>query len=744
MFKPLTFAEMHSIRDQYSFSRILGKVYPVATCLVAREYFEQLRNLKGHTEGCIVDPHSLEISRPIFVVKKNQFAKKGFVVKKLLPDFPYGPDCAPLTRKKAGELYMEYYKDCPEDQIPEKVYFHKPLLGEGFFCDAIEASEKFSYGKTILLMELSKAVCAELFEDSEVAYNQILLSTDDALRFCDLILGRYLLGKSLNEKNTADDDPKSPSSEELKAHIRAINAELELFRVELLIEAAISSPTEQNQSTSDAQVLEQNSQTISESQVEAPKKSDKKADLSAPIPGDGDALSQKSSPVKSGASKEQGSANLFDLRTTTAEGRKSVKNRVAYALLANDELPRSKRLTQEEIANQFKVSERTVNRVYKVLKSLKASGSQLEQDTFEEKDKGRPMKEYLTEEQFAEFKKALRITPDKFGLNYSTWTGNCILEFFKKEFKIVMSLSTLSKYLERKKITSKVATKVNPNCDPAEVEAFKRNFLLILLSYMSEGFIPMFEDETGLRDGGAKKGYAPVGEDAVRIASTKTLHTGKSLVTFLGFTRFFSMIYEGSFDSEKYLEAIRAFLKEHPGEKFVFFQDNYSVHLKVKDMIESNRYLKGRIKFEFLPKYCPKLNPVEFWNCALKNEIKQRVCKTRAEVINITNEFVSRYTKGDNASQRLARQFFKAEDCAFIFECYIENIKWLRHVKNSFKNLGREIILSFSKIAKLISISKTIKPQYRATKVNAAMDVTKWCQKGYEFIQGCCRRFILT
>ena len=107
MFKPLTFAEMHSIRDQYSFSRILGKVYPVATCLVAREYFEQLRNLKGHTEGCIVDPHSLEISRPIFVVKKNQFAKKGFVVKKLLPDFPYGPDCAPLTRKKAGELYME-------------------------------------------------------------------------------------------------------------------------------------------------------------------------------------------------------------------------------------------------------------------------------------------------------------------------------------------------------------------------------------------------------------------------------------------------------------------------------------------------------------------------------------------------------------------------------------------------------------------------------------------------------------
>ena len=71
-----------------------------------------------------------------------------------------------------------------------------------------------------------------------------------------------------------------------------------------------------------------------------------------------------------------------------------------------------------------------------------------------------------------------------------------------------------------------MATKVNPNCDLAELEAFKRNFLLILLSYMSDGFIPMFEDETGLRDGGAKKGYAPEGEVAVRVASTKTLHTG--------------------------------------------------------------------------------------------------------------------------------------------------------------------------------------------------------------------------
>lgn len=388
----------------------------------------------------------------------------------------------------------------------------------------------------------------------------------------------------------------------------------------------------------------------------------------------------------------------YDLRGKSADIRQDVRYKIAIHLYKNSLLAKNERKTQEEIAELFHVSEKTVNRVSMLIKNL----TEITPENFGEKKRGRKNVEQLTREQMDEFKEALKHTTDTYGLSYSTWSGKCIKQYFEKTFNLNWSLKKVFKFLRKNGFVSKVAKKINLKRDIAKIQQYKEKLSSIIKSYLQEGYSPIWYDETGVRQGANIRGYAESANKAVMTNSTETLHTGHSLLTFLGFNTFYSEIYEGSYNFEKFILVLKNFLKKNPNKKFVLFGDNYSVHKKVDSLLSEKKYigLKRRIRFEYIPEYCPELNPVEFFNCDFKNELKRKICYSALDVLTEASHYLKKFMTDDGKVQKSAirdiRNFFKAKDCKFTYEAYNNALSEFRKEKHIFEKLHDDLINNLS------------------------------------------------
>jgi len=129
-------------------------------------------------------------------------------------------------------------------------------------------------------------------------------------------------------------------------------------------------------------------------------------------------------------------------------------------------------------------------------------------------------------------------------------------------------------------------------------------------------------DETGVQNtSNYIKGYAPIGVTPVIPVATKYIRVNMvCAITNSGKLRF--NFYHGKMNQDKF-KGFLIRLITSTDKKVYAISDNLTAHhgLLLKEWEEKNN---GKIKLFYLPSYSPELNPVEYLNNNLKNEMARK------------------------------------------------------------------------------------------------------------------------
>ena len=142
----------------------------------------------------------------------------------------------------------------------------------------------------------------------------------------------------------------------------------------------------------------------------------------------------------------------------------------------------------------------------------------------------------------------------------------------------------------------------------------------------------MFVDETGINNQEYRiRGYSPKGCTPI-ICSVSRRETVNmiSAIRIEGTCRY--MCYEKSMTKQRFIAFLRLITRAKSGHKILIITDNLKVHHSklVQDWVSKN---KDKVEIFFMPAYCPELNPDEYQNQVLKQNIHSGILpKTKNDI----------------------------------------------------------------------------------------------------------------
>ena len=213
--------------------------------------------------------------------------------------------------------------------------------------------------------------------------------------------------------------------------------------------------------------------------------------------------------------------------------------------------------------------------------------------------------------------------PEQLKLPFCLWTRESVGVLINDKFGISLSLSTIGRYLKKWNMTPQKPANRFYEQNSEEVKKWlDRDYPKIARKAKKEGAEIQWCDETGVysRDQIGRtyslKGQTPI----IKNPSMKYKINMISTVTNRWQLKF--MMYKEKFTSEIFISFLNRLLKSTSRKIFIIL-DNYRVHksVKVKGWVKKN---KTKIALYFLPKYSPELNPDEYLNNDLKQQIKKR------------------------------------------------------------------------------------------------------------------------
>ena len=330
---------------------------------------------------------------------------------------------------------------------------------------------------------------------------------------------------------------------------------------------------------------------------------------------------------------------------------------------------------QKDIADMYGVSQPTVSKIYRSI----INNPDLSEDDLKEGKRG-PESSLFNKIPEAALDKlredTTRFTPQNFELPYSAWTAKAINAYLKKFYDIDVKVSYVYYFLSRNGFSSKSARRINPKKDDTEVEKFiDETYPNECEKAQNSDEIILFGDECHSKQDENNFGYSPIGERTSMSHSTSVSHSPISLLIFIGlsgFIRIFPSICY--YCTELFIEALKWLKKENPGKKFVIFLDNHSMHQSKKLNAWLNHYRGGRgiIRIVYFPKYCPDMNPVEFFNNIFKNYIRQSGITDMCQLLEITKKFCDRYNCNEEQEQEIVKSVFKAKECNYTLRIYLD------------------------------------------------------------------------
>ena len=341
---------------------------------------------------------------------------------------------------------------------------------------------------------------------------------------------------------------------------------------------------------------------------------------------------------------------------------------------------------QKDIAKMYEVSQSTVSKIYRAI----INNPDLTEEDLKEEKRGPEISLFNKIPKYA--LNGLReattnFTPQEFELRYSSWGAKAIRSFLKTIYKIDVKISYIYYFLKRNGFSSKSAKRINPKRDDAEVDKFQNETYPDECKKANEsGEIILFGDECHTKQDENNFGFSPKGERSSMSHSTSVSHSPISLLIFIsicGFIRIFPINYH--YCAELFIEALKWLKKENPGKKFLIFLDNHSMHQskKLKSWLNNRRYGKGFIRIAYLPKYCPDMNPVEFFNNIFKNYLRQSGITDMNTLMDITMKFCDRYNCNKEQEQEIVRSVFDAKECNYTKKIYLDILERYKEQKAS-------------------------------------------------------------
>lgn len=212
--------------------------------------------------------------------------------------------------------------------------------------------------------------------------------------------------------------------------------------------------------------------------------------------------------------------------------------------------------------------------------------------------------------------------PDKFAIPSALWTRAAVQELIQRRFGMVLPIRTVGDYLKRWGLTPQKPIRKSYRQDPEEVAHWiEEEYPAIEARAAAEDAEIHWGDETGV---GATthvgRGYA-VPQDPPELP-----HSGSrfginmiSTVTNDGQVRW--MVYEGTMTALLFIQFL-THLIQRSERKIFLIVDRLSVHAAEEVQVWLYEH-RDVIEVFGLPKYSPELNPDEYLNGDLKQQINQ-------------------------------------------------------------------------------------------------------------------------
>ena len=388
------------------------------------------------------------------------------------------------------------------------------------------------------------------------------------------------------------------------------------------------------------------------------------------------------------ASQAYKNFNSKDIRKGSKDVRNQKRRDLVKLILEHFEDLITNKLSIRKLAEQNSLNRDTLRKYYNKVKSILQLGQTIDDQTFNEKKRGRKNdpNPLITKEMLTKLEEDLQDIPGRCGLQFASWTGEAIQVYFKTFYNLDISMNYLYKFLHSHNIISKFASRKNPKADPEEVASFKRNVYNKFKQAILNNETIVFLDETQVQQGSHARGYAKKGEKAYYSYNTENLHSEYTILTVIGFDFVMIFKHKGSMTAEDYGKYLLELHKKYPEKHFVIFRDNARIHTakELGEFFEIHGLLKS-MRFEALPKYSPELNPVELFNNEFKGFLKKYSAERIIDVSKKADIFIELFQDSNKDStsngRRKARQYMKGEKCEFIYKDYLRAMSDVRLTK---------------------------------------------------------------
>lgn len=264
----------------------------------------------------------------------------------------------------------------------------------------------------------------------------------------------------------------------------------------------------------------------------------------------------------------------------------------------------------------------------------------------------------LSPEQEEDLQEVLKThTPDELQLPYSLWSREAVKRLIHERYGIEVALRTMTLFFQRWGFTyqrpAKRAYRQNPQC----VETWLDEEYPRIKEEASKEKAEIFWcDETGIsNEANGKRGFSPRGQTPILKVEVKPERVNMiSALTNQGTLRF--MLYVETMTTVLLITFLQRLVRE-AGHKIYVILDNLRVHhsKNFKKWLENN---EEKIAVYYLPPYSPELNPDEYLNGRLKQDIHSGISpRNRKEISKKTRWFMQRHQKAPDK----VKQLFKHE-----------------------------------------------------------------------------------
>jgi len=299
-----------------------------------------------------------------------------------------------------------------------------------------------------------------------------------------------------------------------------------------------------------------------------------------------------------------------DARTLDPKTQEEVRRRAIKML--------QKGRTQQRVADELEVSRTRVNGWWK--RFQEGGWEALRAQKRGPKKRSRK----LTVEQEEEVQRLIADkTPDQLKLKFALWTREAVARLIEERYGVVYSLQSLSVILKRWGFTPQRPLKRAYEQRPAEVQRWMREtYPSLKARAKAEDAEIWWADETAAKpEAHVRRSFAPKGKTPVVRQPAKRFHSSIiSAINNQGKMQW--MALKEALNVDTFLRFLKQLIKNRKRKIFLIV-DNLRVHhaKRVKEWLQENKH---RIEVHYLPSYSPELNPDEYLNNDLKQNLSRQ------------------------------------------------------------------------------------------------------------------------